>query len=230
MTTILVHSIASAAAIWGSDGILDGLSSPTINISTPRCAEKGMQAPDAELQVSSVPGRYDLSRKAIEEARPSALGGSELRLDSGDGTAAAINSLLLNRHPLAQRTRNDNIAPIELQKQLDDLYPPEVIVTVLPKRLHRSLGYTPLLRLSELVHHTLKQPALLQEAHVILELGLGSGRSDESVAGGDRTSSKSGVIGDDEAECIFMAWHHLHEPLSTSIGMPHGQTDADNRL
>lgn len=157
-----------------------------------------MQAPDAELQVSSVPGRYDLSRKAIEEARPSALGGSELRLDSGvsrkrslhsyhslisalcnqikDGTAAAINSLLLNRHPLAQRTRNDNIAPIELQKQLDDLYPPEVIVTVLPKRLHRSLGYTPLLRLSELVHHTLKQPALLQEAHVILELGLGSGR------------------------------------------------------
>ncbi|KZP03729.1 hypothetical protein FIBSPDRAFT_968740 [Athelia psychrophila] len=158
----------------GSDGILDGLSSPTINISTPRCADKGMQAPDAELQVSSLPGQYDLSRKAIEEARPSTLGGTFCN-QIKDRTAAAINSLLLNRHPLAQRTRNDNITPIELRKQLDDLYPPEVIVAVLPKRLHRSLGYTPLLRLSELVHHTLKQPALLQEAHMILELGLGSG-------------------------------------------------------
>lgn len=67
----------------GSDGVLDGLSSPAMNASTPCYADKGAQAPDAELQVSSIPERCDLSRKVIEEVRLSVPGGSELRLDSG---------------------------------------------------------------------------------------------------------------------------------------------------
>ncbi|KZP20669.1 hypothetical protein FIBSPDRAFT_891763 [Athelia psychrophila] len=65
------------------DGILNGLSSPAMNVSTPCYADKGTQAPDTELQVYSVPERCDPSRKAIKEVRLSVPGGSELRLDSG---------------------------------------------------------------------------------------------------------------------------------------------------
>lgn len=71
------------SSVLGSDGVLNGPSSPAMHVSAPRYADKGTQAPDTELQVSNGPDRCDLSRKAIGEVILSVPGGSELRPGSG---------------------------------------------------------------------------------------------------------------------------------------------------
>ena len=85
--------------------------------------------------------------------------------------------LLLNAHPQSQRTRNDNITPVEPSKQLDRLPrhldpDPEVVVHVALEHVDVVLG--PLGRLlDQSVRYPRRERELGEEAGLVLCLGLG---------------------------------------------------------